>query len=164
MNLFLKVAKKIETSPTSVRGLSKSHTLGFTLPEVVISVAIAALCIGGIIYGYVISARRAEWSGYSLAAHTAAIQVIERIRSARWDPTANPPVDLVTSNQFPVTESLLLDIPVQGTNVVSVSARTTISTISVNPPLKMIEVECTWPFSNGRTYTNKVVTYRSPGS
>lgn len=164
MNLLNKAGGKTALSMTFVKACRAVCSRGFTLPEVVISVAIAAICIGGIIYGYVISARRAEWSGYSLAAHTAAIQVIERIRAARWDPTANPPVDLVTSNQFPVTESLLLDIPVQGTNVVSVTARTTISTISVNPPLKMIEVECTWPFSNGRTYTNKVVTYRSPGS
>lgn len=164
MNLFFKVARKTLFPKVSLRGSLRLRSSAFTLPEVVISVAIAALCIGGIIYGYVISARRAEWSGYSLAAHTAAIQVIERIRSARWDPTANPPVDLVTSNQFPATESLLLDIPVQGTNVISVTAKTTITTISVNPPLKMVEVECTWPFSNGRTYTNKVVTYRSPGS
>lgn len=137
---------------------------GFTLPEVVISLAIASISIGGIMYGYVISARRAEWSGYSLAAHTAAIQIIERTRAARWDPTANPPIDLLTSNQFPVTESVMIDLPVSGTNVISVTAITTITTISVTPPLKMVEVECRWPFLNGRMYTNKVVAYRSPGN
>ena len=39
-----------------------------TLVEVVLSTAIAAMTVSGILYGYTQSAKRAEWSGYSLAA------------------------------------------------------------------------------------------------
>ncbi len=136
---------------------------GFTLPEVVISVAISSLAIGGIIYGYIISARRAEWSGYSLAAHASAVQVLERCRAAKWDPTLSPPVDLLTTAQFP-TEPMLMDIPVTGTNAVYATNYITISSISVNPPVKLIRVDAIWKFLNGRLYTNTVVTYRSPGT
>lgn len=160
MNLTSNLTGKRQNM-TLVRRI-KRGLCAFTLPEVVISLAISSISIGGIMYGYVISARRAEWSGYSLAAHTAAIQILERTRAARWDPTATPAIDLLTTNQFPTTESVMVDLPVSGTNVISVTARTTITTISVNPPVKMVEVECSWPFLNGRMYTNKVVTYRSP--
>ena len=150
------------TRPLLERRKSARSGWGFTLPEVVISVAISSIAIGGIMYGYVISAKRAEWSGYSLAAHTAALQVLERSRAAKWDPTRDPVMDMLTTNQFPV-ESVLMDIPVTGTNAVYATVRTSISTISASPHIKMIRVDCTWPFMNGRTYTNTVVTYRSPG-
>ncbi len=113
-------------------------------------------------YGYMISARRAEWSGYSLAAHTAALQVLERTRAAKWDPTRDPVVDMITSANFPM-ETVLMDIPVTGTNAVYCTNHVSISTISTSPHIKMIRVDCLWPFMNGRVYTNTVVTYRSPG-
>ena len=144
------------------RKVEQLRRWGFTLPEVVISVAISSIAIGGIIYGYVVSAKRAEWSGYSLAAHTAAVQMAERSRAAKWDPTRDPVVDMLTSAQFP-EEKVLMDIPVTGTNAVYAVVKTTISVISTSPHIKMIRVDCVWPFMNGRNYTNTVVTYRSPG-
>lgn len=144
------------------RKVGQLRRWGFTLPEVVISVAISSIAIGGIIYGYVVSAKRAEWSGYSLAAHTAAVQMAERSRAAKWDPTRDPVVDMLTSAQFP-EEKVLMDIPVTGTNAVYAVVKTTISVISTSPHIKMIRVDCVWPFMNGRNYTNTVVTYRSPG-
>ncbi|HEY1171827.1 MAG TPA: prepilin-type N-terminal cleavage/methylation domain-containing protein [Verrucomicrobiae bacterium] len=134
----------------------------FTLPEVVISVAISAIAIGGIIYGYIISARRAEWSGYSLAAHAAALQVLERTKAAKWDPSRDPVVDMLTTANFP-EERVLMDIPITGTNMVYGINKINIYTISTSPHIKMIRVDCEWPFMNGRIYTNTVVTYRSPG-
>ena len=60
----------------------------FTLIEVLISTAIAALSIGGVIYGYTMSAQRAEWSAYSLAAHGLAMKYLEQTRSCKWDDSA----------------------------------------------------------------------------
>ena len=40
----------------------------------VISLAIAGLAFSGVIYGYVMTADQAEWSSYSLAAHSLAMQ------------------------------------------------------------------------------------------
>ncbi len=132
----------------------------FTLMEVVMSMAIAALSIGGIIAGYTLSARKAEWSAYSLAAHSLAMQRLEQTRSAKWDPQGWPPVDEVVSSNFPVRIDVL-DIPISGTNVVYATNTTSISSLSTNPPLKMIRVDCSWMFLSRGPFTNTLVSYRT---
>src|SRR5256885_14903687 len=88
---------------------------GFTIVEVVLSTFIALITIGGVIYGYVMSAKRAEWSAYSLAASSLAMQRLEQARSCKWDPMGFPPVDMLVTNNFPVTVEIL-DVPRSGTN------------------------------------------------
>jgi prepilin-type N-terminal cleavage/methylation domain-containing protein len=161
MNLTSNITRTGQKPTTDQR--KRHRILGFTLPEVVISLAIASVAVGSIMYGYILSARRAEWSGYSLNAHAIAMQVIERTRSAQWDPKASTPIDLLTTNQFP-QERIMMDLPILGTNAVYATNFITISTISTNPPVKMIKVDCIWTFLNGRLYTNTVVTYRCPGT
>ena len=73
--------------PARVRGAA-----AFTLIEVVIATAIVALIFGGIINCYIQSGVRVEWSGYSLAAQSMAMQVIEQAKSATWNPAATPPL------------------------------------------------------------------------
>jgi len=136
-------------------------TSGFTLLEVVISMAIAAMLFVGIIRGYILSNKRAEWSAYSLAAQSLALQRLEQARACKWDPEATPPVDQFVSTNFP-SQLNVLDIPYSSTNYVYATNLTTITTISTLPPLKQIQVDCTWSFTNGRAYTNRVVCYRSP--
>ena len=134
---------------------------GFTLAEVVISTALGAITIGASIYGYVMAAKRAEWSGYSLAAHSLAMQRVEQARACKWDPMGNPPVDQLVSANFPIQINIL-DIPMTGTNIVYATNYTTITTISTNPALKMIRVDCLWKFLSKGPYTNTVATYRGP--
>ena len=134
---------------------------GFTLIETVISMLIAALVIGVTINGYVSAATRAERSAYSLAAHSLALQSIEQVRSAKWDPGTFPPTDEVQQSNFP-TVTNILDIPVSGTNVVFATNYTTITTVSIDPPLKMIRVDCVWTFMHRRVSSNTIVTYRAP--
>ena len=138
-----------------------SSRKAFTLVEVVIASAIAAICVGTSVYGYVIAMQRAEWSAYSLAAQSLAMQRIEQCRACKWDPLAFPAIDELLAVNFP-TQISILDIPVSGTNVVYATNFTTIQTVSVSPPLKSIRVDCTWGFINKRTYTNTILTYRSP--
>ena len=148
-----------------VRFKNPTHTLrsekAFTIAEVVIAAAIAGICIGGIVYGYVQSAQRVEWSGESLAAQALAIQRLEQTRACKWDTDAG--VDQLVAASFPV-QTTIMDLPVSGTNFLIGTNYTTISDISTNQPLlRMIRVDCVWRFKlTGRLFTNTVVTYRSP--
>jgi len=53
------------------------------------SEAIAAIFVGGTVAGFQQAATRAEWSAYSLAAHSLAMQAQEQVRAASWDPRPN---------------------------------------------------------------------------
>jgi hypothetical protein len=141
--------------------VNRAGRQGFTLPEVVIAGALGALTLGGIIYGYVISAKSAEWSSYYTAAQSLAMQRLEQTRAAKWDLQAEPQIDNLVSSNFPKSIEIL-DIPITRTNVVYATNLTTIATISTNPPLKMIRVDCSWTFTGHTLFTNTVVTYRSP--
>src|SRR6059058_5895092 len=113
-----------------------------SLIETVIAVAIAAMVIGGLITGFVQSARQAESTAYILAAQAQASQGLEQVRAAKWDPTVSTgAVDQVISTNFPPFVQLL-DVPgssprpIYGTNI------TTISVVSTNPLVKMVRVDC----------------------
>lgn len=133
----------------------------FTLMEASIASAISAMMFGGIIYGYIMSNRSAEWSAYSFAAQSLAMQRLEQSRACKWDPEATPAVDQLVAANFPVTVSIL-DVPMNGSNITYATNITTISTISTVPPLKMISVNAVWQFINGKVYTNSIATYRAP--
>ena len=122
--------------------------------------AIAAMTMTGAIYGYVQTTKRAEWAGYSLAAHSLAVQRVEQARACKWDPAGAPPVDELVSTNFGPQVNIL-DIPFKGTNIVYATNYTTISTLSTNPNLKMVKVDCVWKFVNKGPFTNTVVTFRA---
>ena len=130
--------------------------------EVIVSVAIATLMFSGVIYGYALVTDRAEWSAYSLAAQSLAMQGVEQARAAKWDPKAWPAVDELGVTNFTTTETL--DVPVSGlpvyaTNYVSVSS------VSVDPPIRQLRCECVWRLASGKRsrgpFTNSVVTLRT---
>lgn len=127
----------------------------------VVAMAVAAIFVTGTVVGYIQSHRQAEWSAYSLAANSLAMQEAERARAAKWDPNAYPPVDNLVASNFPVRIDVL-DIPMSGTNIVYATNRTSISNISVNPSVRMVRVDCTWSFPKRGVYTNSVFTYRAP--
>jgi hypothetical protein len=133
----------------------------FTLAEILIASTLGLITIGASFYGYILSAKRAEWSAYSLAANSLALQRLEQTRACRWDPLAALPVDELVSANFPVQISVL-DIPAAGTNTVYATNYTTITTIQTDPPLKLIRVDCCWMFVKKGPYTNTVATYRAP--
>ena len=132
---------------------------GFSLVEVVSALALAGIMIGGLVTGYVQTQRSAEWSAYSLAANSMALQGVEQVRAAKWDPAGN--VDQVTNSCFPLRYDIL-DIPFCQSNIVYATNRTYITTVSTAPPLRMARVECSWRFYNRGVYTNTVFTYRAP--
>lgn len=138
------------------RGVAHS---GFTLTEVVITLAILALVIGGILYCYVASAQRAEWSAHSMSAHSLALQSVEQMRGAKWDPQAWPVVDEQGVTNFMRVDPL--DIPVAGTPSYATSF-VSVTTVSVNPALRQIRADCVWEFARRGLFTNTVITLRAP--
>ena len=134
---------------------------GFTLTEVLVSMLVAGIMVVGVISGFVQSHRQAEWSAYSLAANSLAMQPMEQARAAKWDPYATPPVDQLVASNFPDRVEVL-DVPIANTNLVFATNRTVIRTISVTPPLKQISVECTWAFLDRGVFTNVMMTHRAP--
>ncbi len=139
----------------------QARQAGVTLVETVIAMLIVTVTIAATVNGYILSSNRAEWSAQSLAAHSLAMQRLEQARAATWDMTREVPVDLVTEANFPTTNSVL-DLPVSGSNVVTATIYTTIKSVSANPPLKLVRVDCVWPYRERGFFTNTIATYRSP--
>jgi type II secretory pathway pseudopilin PulG len=162
----------------------------FTLMEVVIAIGVAAVAIVATVEGYVFAAKQAEWSAYNLAAQSLAMQRLEQTRAAKWDTLSTPVVDELVSSNFPTVVDIL-DIPVNGEHLtgtvaamfpatlasapaIAAYAKTngikfvyatnhvSVWTLSTNPHLKAIQVECVWSFLNRGLFTNTVATYRSP--
>ena len=158
---------------------------GFILTfwEVLISVVIVALVFGAIINGYLTTAVQEERSGYSLAAQSLGIQVVEQARSAAWDiatgknQLTNMALQSATWNASTLTYSgyttNLLDVPFKGTNYVVATNYVTIQLVylngSSNVPVQMqsIRVDTVWPFTGWGNhtlcyYTNSIGTLLSP--
>jgi Tfp pilus assembly protein PilV len=131
------------------------------LIEALISMLVLGIMVTGVVAGFMQCHRTAEWSAYSLAAQSLAMQPIEQARAAKWDPTKAVPMDQLVSSNFP-NRVLVLDVPISGTNIVFATNRVSIRTISADPPLREIAVECTWSFPNRGTFTNSVLTFRAP--
>ena len=147
------------TSGTQRTSLRKRRAT--SLVEVVTAIAISSMSISATVTGYILAAHRSEWSAYSLAAQSLAMQRLEQSRSAKWNPTGFPPVDELQTTNFPVSLAIL-DVPISGTNIVYATNYMTISTVSVQPPVKMVRVECVWRYANRGLYTNAIATYRAP--
>jgi hypothetical protein len=154
------------------------------------SVVIVALVFGTIINGYLASAVRLEWTGYSLAAQSLGIKTIEQARSAVWDISngknelTNMPLLSASWNAGTRTYSgyttNIMDVPYKGGNYVIATNFVTIQMINqngvTNVPVVMqvIRVDTVWPFTGWSKftliyYTNSICTYiapdnRDPGS
>ena len=139
---------------------SRRDTHGGTLVELVIALSIALITVSASMKGYILTANKSEWSAYSLAANSMAMQRLEQARAAKWDPGAWPSVDRVIQANFPPVTNVL-DVPISGSNIVFGVVTTTITNISANPPLKMVRVDCVWKFTTHGWFTNTVTSYRS---
>ena len=148
--------------------------------EVVISTAIVALVFAGIIKAYIQTGLRLEWTGYSLAAQSLALETIEQARSTLWDPTQYPPVNEIYSLNLMGTNTIgttwtgystnTLDIPVPngGTNVVAtnyVSVQMSCVSTYSNVQMEVVTVQTVWPFiryGNNVYFTNTIATIITP--
>ena len=134
----------------------------FTLMEVVMSVAILALAMAGMIEGYVQSNYRAEWSSMSLAAQSYAAAAVERVRAAQWDYFRSPTNEIqLLPTTYKVTNAMLLASSGRTTNVVTTVTITNMTSGGV--PLYQFRADCIWYFPRtGTQFTNSVITQRAP--
>jgi prepilin-type N-terminal cleavage/methylation domain-containing protein len=147
----------------NIRIRTKAQRSGFTLVEVVVSIAITSLAFAGVVYGYIGTGQRAEWSAYSLAAQSLAMQGVEQARAAKWDPQAWPTVDELGPTNYAQVEQL--DVPVAGQPVFATNY-VRVTTVSAAPPLRQLRADCVWmltsrPPSARGPFTNTVITYRT---
>lgn len=142
--------------------LGRAGLRAFTLVEVIISIMVVGIMLGGLVSMYTQSAVRADWSACSLAGQMMALRGLEQTRAARWDPRASSPVDELQATNFPAAVDVL-DLGPAGGAITYATNVTTIQTLSTTPPLKAIRVECTWYFPWRRAvFTNTIFTYRAP--
>ena len=139
--------------------------LGFTLVEVVISLAILGLTVSAILFGYTFCSRQAEWGAYALTAQADAEQRLAQVRVARWTTLTASPIDELVSSNFPMQVSTR-DYNAGRITTFSVTNFTTLTVISTNPPLKFVRVDAVWSFvprgRAGQIFTNTLFTYRGP--
>lgn len=160
---------------------ARKRKAAFSLAEVVVAMAIVAIVLGGMTVAYTQATRRAQWSGYSLAAQALAIQTLEQARAAVWDPSIQKN-ELTNLNLFAWsynsgTKTMTgyswsnLDLPISGTNFVRATNFVRVSLVDLNgatnPPVKiqMVKVDTVWPFQWGnvtRYFTNSIATYCAP--
>ncbi len=134
----------------------------FTLVEVVVCIAVLALAMSGMIYGYVQTNRRAEWSAMSLDAQSLVTEAIEQARAAQLvlggiNQYSQPPFSNGTYTQ---TNTMLIPSTGRLTNVVT---KVSITNLSANPTLYQFRADCVWYFP-GKTnkFTNTIITWRAP--
>ena len=144
---------------------------GFTLIEILIAFVIFTITISGLLYGYVQANRMAEWSAMSLAAQAYAEQGVELARSAQWNSQMWPiatgagtgdelPPGSTGSTNYSLADTM--DIPQTGAQI-TVTNLTTISTVSVTPPLRQIRCDVYWIFPlDGKLCTNTQIILRAP--
>ena len=141
-----------------------TRTGGFTLAEVIVSTAILGMVFSGVVYGYLLTNYRAEYSLYSLAAQSLAVQGVEQARAAKWDPNSWPPVDELGVTNYAVGE--VLDLPAAGGEPIWATNYIQVSTISDIPALRELRADCVWSMGSlhGRPrgpFTNTMVTFRA---
>jgi prepilin-type N-terminal cleavage/methylation domain-containing protein len=160
-------------------GRCPGERAGFTLVEVLISAAIVALIFGAVINSYVQAGRRIEWTGYSLAAQSLAVQIVEQAKAANWDPalSVNNLTNLNLQGATYTNSTLtyaghttgILDVPYSDTNSVVATSYVTVQMINVgghtNVQTQFIRVDTVWPFPARGTnvfFTNTLCTMVAP--
>ena len=137
----------------------------FTLVEVVMSIAILALVMAGMVLGYVQTNHRAEWSSMSLDAQSFASEAIEQVRAAQWSLNGGTATNQLQLLPLSYTRTNTLVIPSTGklTNVLTTVTISSALYANDNPPLRQFTAQCIWYFP-GKTnrFINTVITWRAP--
>ena len=118
----------IETAGSNLR---RREQTGFTLIEALVSLGLSGLAFAAVIGTYIQADYRSEWSGYALAAQSLAIQQLEQAKCAKWDTQDTPVVDEIIL--VPTTTTATFDLPIKGTNSITVTNYMTRTTVTNAP-------------------------------
>ncbi len=140
---------------------NRAASLGFSLIEVCVALAIGVMVMAGMFQGYTIASRRAQFSAYQLAATQMAMQQMESIVAATWV-VSGTSITNVFSPSMTNTQVNALCMPNSGTNLVYATNFATVTQISTNPPYLQVQVSCVWNFMGMGTFTNSVAVLRGP--
>jgi type II secretory pathway pseudopilin PulG len=151
---------KIRFLNPGAKSFPSRNRAGMTLVEVVMALGITALTVAGIVSGYIYTSNVAVQDSLDLTAITQAQARIEEAHSAQWDVSAYPAVDQLVASNFP-DRTVILNLPDSTTVALPATVHTTITQISVTPPLKLIHVDCTW-LAGSNPVTISVETIRAP--
>ena len=158
-----------------ITNATRVKATGFTLVEILMSLAVFTLVSSGIIYGYVQINRMTQWSAISLAAQSFASQGAEQARAADWNPLGYPMTsnfpgsydELPPTNEVFSGTNFVLDVPSKGTPssgnfAFFVTNYVSITNISSNPYVRQIRSDAVWTFYvTGKVYTNTTVLQRT---
>jgi len=145
--------------PTGTAGNRRADQAAFTLIEVAMATAVAAVLLAGMFEGYNIAGRQAQFSACSLAANSTAMRQMEQCIAAEWVPSYGVTTLLNETGSY----STNLCLPSAQSNVVNCTVNYTTTQISSNPPYAMIQAQCVWTLPNyGGTFTNTVAVLRAP--
>jgi type II secretory pathway pseudopilin PulG len=134
---------------------------GMTLVEVLVAFVISGMAVGGIVSGYILANTSAERFGLSLAANAQASERMEQMRSAKWDTSSWPAIDELNITNFS-NQVVKLESSWNGSNIIYATNFAQISTVSINPPLRRVRVDCVWNFRGTQVLTNTIETFRAP--
>jgi type II secretory pathway pseudopilin PulG len=149
----------------------RKATSAFTIVEVMISITIFAMVASAMVYGYVQTNRRAEWSSFSLAAQSFASQWVEQAMAEKWDAhssvagTGYGTSKELVSGTYTRINSML--IPGTGQSVI-VTNYVNITNVCDNPTVWQIRADCVWQFppkavwntNNPVVFSNTVITLK----
>ena len=129
------------------------------------AIAILALVMAGMIYGYEQSNYRAEWTSMSLAAQSLALKAVEQARAAKWDVhLSSSQTGTGTSDELPATNYIqtnALTIPGIGQPLI-VTNYVNVSNVVIHPPVRQLRADCVWQMpSTGDWFSNTVITWRA---
>lgn len=144
-------------------GRRRRNVFGFTLIEVVIAVFISTLVFATVVYAYIGANDRAEWSAYSLAAQSLAMQSVEQARTAQWVPETWPALDDLGVTNY--TQTNILDVPLSGRPVFATNY-VSITTVTNSPDIRQLRADCVWKLVTryhgaAGPFTNTAVTFRA---
>jgi prepilin-type N-terminal cleavage/methylation domain-containing protein len=139
----------------------KSNPRAFTLIEVAVAMAIAALVMAGMFQGYTMASRRAQFSSYSLAASAVAMKQMERIVASQWV-ISGQTVTNIFNPALVAVQTNALGMPSNGTNLVYATNYSSVTQLSTTPPYLMVRVDCVWNFMGLGMFTNTVAVLRGP--
>lgn len=181
----MKQTRRVMTIRTRDDRAHLASAAAFSLVEVLFAITVLALSIGGIVYGYSQANRLAVWSSMSAAAQSYALQGMEQVRAAQWNPwdyTTNtgPWSENQITSPSTMIQQDFLDIPMKGipfstnagaaftnseffaTNYIYVTTVTNTQAGAFTSNLRQIESVCYWTFPfTGKMFSNTVITLRA---